>query len=497
MDIRKIVSSLEEEVRKVKLEEKIENVGKVVAVADGVAKIKGLSGIAVSEMVEFPGKIFGVALNLGENEVGAIILGDFLKIKEGDEVLATGRLLSVPVGEELVGRVLDPLGQPLDGKGEIKAKNFSPVEKIAPGVTRRLPVNTALQTGIKAIDSMIPIGRGQRELIIGDRGTGKTAIVLDTIINQKNVICVYVAIGQKTSRIAQVVSILEEYKAMDHTMVVAAPASASASLQYLAPYAATSMAEYFMDKGQDVVIFYDDLLKHAWAYRQISLILRRPSGREAFPGDIFYLHSRFLERACRLNEDAGGGSLTALPIVETQAGDISAYIPTNIISITDGQIFLESDLFYAGVRPAINVGLSVSRVGGAAQIKAMKQVAGRLRLDMASYRELAAFSQFSSELDPATRQQLERGSRLTELLKQSQLSPVSVEEQVLAIWAGVNGFLDNLPVEKVRDFEFSYLAFFKKKYPKILKEIAEEKKLTEELISKIKKASLEFLKEYE
>jgi len=511
MDIDKIVSSLEKEIKEVKFEEQIRNVGKVTQIGDEVVRIKGLSEVAVSEMIELPNKIFGVVLNLAEDEVGAIVLGDYLKIKEGDPVLATGRLLSLPVGEELIGRVVDPLGRPLDKKGEIKTKDFRPVEKIAPGVTFRQPVNTPLRTGIKAIDAMIPIGRGQRELIIGDRGTGKTAIVLDTIINQKQtrhppiggadkgekpVICIYVAIGQKTSRIAQVISILEDYGAMDHTIIVAASASDPASLQYLAPYSGCAMGEYFMDKGGDAVVFYDDLLKHAWAYRQISLVLRRPSGREAFPGDIFYLHSRLLERACRLSDRLGGGSLTALPIVETQGGDISAYIPTNIISITDGQIYLESDLFYAGVRPAINVGLSVSRVGGSAQVKAMKQAAGRLRLDMASYRELAAFAQFSAELDPKTRAQLDRGSRLTEILKQPQFSPVPEEEQVLAIWAGTNGYLDSLPVEKVSQFEKEYLSFFKKKYPKILKEIGVEKKLTEELTEKIKKTTEEFMSQY-
>jgi F-type H+-transporting ATPase subunit alpha len=498
MDIGEIASQIEKEIERTKLITQVKNVGKVVKISDGVAVLSGLSQVAAGELLLFPGKIFGVALNLEEDHVGAIVLGNYLKINQGDEVFSTGRLLSVPVGEELIGRVINPLGFPLDGKLEIKTDKFYPIERIAPGVTVRQPVNTPLQTGIKAIDSITPIGRGQRELIIGDRGTGKTAVVLDTIINQKNkeMICIYVAIGQKTSRVAQVIDILERFDAFSHTIVVSTTAADPVSLQYLAPYAGAAIGEYFMDKGKDAVVFYDDLSKHAWAYRQISLVLRRPSGREAYPGDIFYLHSKLLERACRLNEENGGGSLTALPIVETQAGDISSYIPTNVISITDGQIYLESDLFYAGVRPAINVGLSVSRVGAAAQIKAMKQVAGKLRLDLAQYRELAAFSQFAADLDTATRFQIDRGARMTEVLKQPQFMPVPVFEQVLIIWAGTNGYLDDLAVEKIGQFAEEYLKFFQKNYPQILAEIESQKQLSPALLEKLKKATDKFKSEF-
>jgi F-type H+-transporting ATPase subunit alpha len=450
------------------------------------------------EMVEFPHSIMGVAINLEENEVGIIILGDYLKIKQGDIVKNTGKLLSVPVGPNLIGRVIDGLGNQIDNKGEIKSEKSYPVEKIAPGVTLRRPVNTSVATGIKAIDALVPIGRGQRELIIGDRGTGKTQLAIDTIINQKgeNMICIYVAIGQKASRVAQVVGALEKYSALEHTIVVVANASDPASLQYIAPYSGCAIGEYFMDEGKDVLIIYDDLTKHAWAYRQISLILRRPSGREAYPGDVFYLHSRLLERACRLNEDNGGGSITALPIIETQAGDLSAYIPTNVISITDGQIFLETDLFNSGMRPAISVGLSVSRVGGNAQIKAMKQVAGKLKLELAQYRELAAFAQFSSDLDPATKAQIDRGVRMIELLKQDIYVPMQVEKQVALLWTGINGFLDDIPKEKIFDFELSYLDYLESHGRKILKTIKDQKILSPDLEKQLKKITDDFKKTF-
>lgn len=472
--------------------------GQVLDIADGVAKVSGLRELSYAEMVEFEGGVLGVAINLEQDEVGAIILGDYLSIKQGDRVKGTGRLLSTGVNDNIVGRVIDPLGIPLDGKGKIIAKKFYPIEKIAPGVTKRKPVDTPLQTGLKAIDSMIPIGRGQRELIIGDRGTGKTAIAIDTIINQKdqNVICIYVAIGQKTSRIAQTVDLLNSHKAMDHTIIVAANASDSAALQFIAPFTGCAIGEYFMDQGKDVLVVYDDLSKHAWAYRQISLVLRRPSGREAYPGDVFYLHSRLLERACRLEEKYGGGSLTALPIIETQAGDISAYIPTNVISITDGQIFLEADLFYAGIRPAINVGLSVSRVGGAAQIKAMKQVAGKLRLDLAQYRELAAFAQFASDLDEKTKLQIERGARMVEILKQKQYVPMDVCEQVILLFAGTFGFLDDIPLSRLSDFESKYLDYLRTIHGKLLKVIKKEGKISDEVKKDIEKAIMDFKKKY-
>ena len=472
--------------------------GRVLEAADGVAKISGLAQLAYSEMVEFSTGLLGVAINLEEEEVGAIILGDYLKIREGDRVKGTGRLLSIGVGEKLIGRVIDPLGNPLDRKGSISFRTYYPVEKIAPGVTKRQPVNTPVQTGLKSIDSMIPIGCGQRELIIGDRGTGKTAIVLDTIINQKDqdVVCIYVAIGQKASRVAQIIDILEKQQALDHTIIVAANASDPASLQYIAPYTGCAIGEYFMDQGRDALVVYDDLTKHAWAWRQISLILRRPSGREAYPGDIFYLHSRLLERACRMSDKEGGGSLTALPIIETQAGDLSSYIPTNVISITDGQIYLESDLFYAGVRPAINVGLSVSRVGGSAQIKAMKQVAGKLRLDLAQYRELAAFAQFATDLDEKTKQQIERGSRMVELLKQKQYIPMSVEKQVVLLFAGAYGFIDDIPIERIAEFETKYLEYIETIKGKLLQMIKKEGKLNEKLIEDLKETTADFKKNF-
>ena len=473
-------------------------VGKIISLSDGVAQISGLYDVSYNEMLEFSGGVFGVAINLEEDSIGAIILGDYLTLKEGDEVRGTGRLLSMPVGEEFIGRVINPLGLELDGKGTINSKNLYPMEKIAPGVTARQPVTTPLQTGIKAIDSMVPIGRGQRELIIGDRGTGKTAIVLDTIINQKkeNVICIYVAIGKKASRVAGVVEELSKNKALSHTIVVAANASDPASLQYIAPYAGCALGEYFMDLGRDALVIYDDLSKHAWAWRQISLVLRRPSGREAYPGDIFYLHSRLLERACRMSEEKKGGSLTALPIIETQAGDVSAYIPTNVISITDGQIYLEPDLFYSGVRPAINVGLSVSRVGGNAQIKAMKQVAGQLRLDLAQYRDLAAFAQFSTDLDPATKQQIERGARMSELLKQGQFKPLAVEKQVVLLWVGIRGFLDNVAITRISEFEEKYLEFLVNSHEEILNDIKKAKKIEEETEKKLTKVTEEFFKKF-
>src|SRR5438477_4118198 len=435
------------------------DVGIVTEVGDGIAQIYGLQSAQALELLEFKGGISGIALNLEEDSVGAVILGPYEGIKEGDQVRTTGKIIQVPVGEALVGRVVNALGEAIDGKGPIETKEFAPVEKVAPGVITRQPVDTPLQTGIKAIDAMIPIGRGQRELIIGDRQTGKTAIALDTIINQKGqgVICIYVAIGQRAATVAQVAATLEARGAMEYTIIVSATASEPAPLWYIAPYAGCSMGEYFMYQGKDALLVYDDLSKHAWAYRQISLLLRRPPGREAYPGDVFYLHSRLLERAARMNQDNGGGSLTALPIIETQANDVSAYIPTNVISITDGQIYLETDLFNAGVRPAINVGLSVSRVGGSAQIKAMKGVAGSLRLDLAQYREMAAFAQFGSELDKATQAQLARGVRMVELLKQGQYQPMPVELQIAVIFAGVNGYVDDIPVAQIRKFEQAFV----------------------------------------
>ena len=476
----------------------MEEVGTVISAGDGIAKVYGLDNVMAGELVEFPGGIYGMTLNLEEDNVGVVVMGDYLGIKEGDTVKRTGKIASVPVGEELVGRVVNALGQPIDGKGPINAKKTDVIEKVAPGIVLRKPVHEPVQTGIKAIDSMIPIGRGQRELIIGDRQTGKTAIALDTIINQKgqNMICVYVAIGQKRSTVAQVVQTLEEHGAMDYTIVVAATASDPASLQFIAPLAGCTMGEYFRDNGKHALLIYDDLSKHATAYRQMSLLLRRPPGREAYPGDVFYLHSRLLERAAKLNDDLGAGSLTALPIIETQAGDVSAYIPTNVISITDGQIFLETDLFNSGFRPAVNAGISVSRVGGSAQIKAMKQVAGKLRLELAQYREMAAFAQFGSDLDPATQKQLTRGSRLMELLKQNKNKPFPVEEQIAVIFAAINGYLDDIEVKDVRKFEQDYLAYLKSGGLGILEEIAEKKVISDDLTNKMKSALETFKKQF-
>ncbi len=483
----------------VKIDVNLEEVGSVISVGDGIAKIYGLEKAMAGELVFFPrNKLYGMVFNLEEDSVGVVLFGESSLVKEGDEVNRTKRILSVPVGEALIGRVVNPLGEPLDDKGPIKNDGYYPVERIAPGIIERKSVHEPLQTGLKAIDSMIPIGRGQRELIIGDRKTGKTAVAIDTIINQRgqDVICIYVAIGQKQSTVAQVVKKLEEEGAMDYTIVVSASASEPAPLLYLAPYAGCAMGEYFMHKGQHVLIVYDDLSKHAAAYREISLLLRRPPGREAYPGDVFYLHSRLLERAAKLSDERGAGSLTALPIIETQAGDVSAYIPTNVISITDGQIYLETDLFHSGVRPAVNVGLSVSRVGGSAQIKAMKKVAGTLRLDLAQYRELAAFAQFGSDLDAATQKQLTRGARLVEILKQPQYSPLPVEKQIVIIYAGTNGYLDDLPLEKVKDFEEGLYRFIENNYPEIFSEIVEKKDLTDELKEKMNKAIEEFKKEF-
>jgi len=498
-----IIQQLKDEITGFKAEISEKSVGRVLKVSDGIALISGLSEAMMSEILKFKtekGNISGVALNLEENLVGAIILGDFTAIKEGDEVTATKRILEVPVGEAVIGRVLNPLGEPLDGKGKLETSIFYPVEKIAPGVITRASVKEPVQTGIKAIDAMIPIGRGQRELIIGDRQLGKTALAIDTIINQKgqNMKCIYVAIGQKESKIANIVAKLTEAGAMDYTTIVLAGASNSASLLYIAPYAGCAMAEYFLDKGEDVLIVYDDLSKHAVSYREISLLLRRPPGREAYPGDVFYLHSRLLERACKLNKEYGGGSITALPIIETQAGDLSAYIPTNVISITDGQIFLEPDLFYKGNRPAVNAGLSVSRVGSSAQIKAMKKVAGKMRLEAAQYRELAAFAQFGSDLDEDTKKKLERGKRLYEIFKQDQYQPLSVAKQVLIYYSLINGLMDNVPVEKVREFETG-LYKYADLNDGVLTGIATKKELDEELENKIKelvgdyKATLDYL----
>ncbi|MGC9102755.1 MAG: F0F1 ATP synthase subunit alpha [Desulfurella sp.] len=472
----------------------ISEVGKVLSVGDGIARIYGLTNVMANELIEFQNGVVGMALNLEEDNVGAVILGDDTGIKEGDSVKRTGKITQVPVGEALVGRVVDALGNPIDGMGPINAQNYRRVEIKAPGIVKRQPVKEPLQTGIKAIDTMIPIGRGQRELIIGDRQVGKTQIALDTIVNQKgeNVYCIYVAIGQKRSTIARIKKQLEDLGAMEYTTIVAATASDPAPLQYLAPYTGVTMGEYFRDNGKHALLVYDDLSKHAQAYRQMSLLLRRPPGREAYPGDVFYLHSRLLERAAKLSDELGGGSLTALPIIETQAGDISAYIPTNVISITDGQIFLEADLFYAGIRPAVNVGLSVSRVGGAAQIKAMKQVAGMLRLSLAQYRELAAFAQFGSDLDKVTLQQLNRGSKLTEILKQPPFAPLPVYKQILIVYAGNNGFLDDLPNKALKKYEEELYKFVETKYPDIFKEIKEKKTISDELKSKIDKALEEF-----
>jgi len=494
-----IVSVIKKQIEQFGMEVTMVDVGAVIEVGDGIARIHGLTAAKYNELLQFPDEVMGIAMNLEEDSVAAIILGDYTKIKEGDEVRCTGRIAEVPVGEALIGRVVDALGRPLDGKGAIKTNKTRPMERVAPSVTLRNPVDTPVQTGIKAIDSMIPLGRGQRELIIGDRFTGKTAIAIDTIINQKggDVICIYVAIGQKASNIAQIVSTLESYGAMEHTTVVVATASDSFALQYLSPYAGCAMGEEFMEEGKDALVIYDDLSKHAWAYRQLSLLLRRPPGREAYPGDVFYLHSRLLERAAKYAQEYGGGSLTALPIIETQAGDLSAYIPTNVISITDGQIYLEADLFNAGIRPALNVGLSVSRVGSAAQTKAMRQVAGRLRLELAQFRELSAFAQFgTSELDKATRAQLERGQKLTEILKQPQYVPVPVENQVEIMYAAVNGYLDDIAEDKLVAFETGFHRFMEANHPEIGKAIAKEKDISPETEEALKKAIPEFKQGY-
>ncbi len=489
-----ISSIIREQVKSFEKQVDVAEVGSVLQVGDSIAKVYGLDGAMAGELLEFPGGLKGIALNLEEDNVGTVILGSDEHIKEGDLVKRTGRIAEVPVGEAVVGRVVDSIGTPLDGKGPIEAKEFRRVEVRAPGVIERQPVREPLQTGIKAIDAMIPIGRGQRELIIGDRQTGKTAIAVDTIINQKgqNVICIYVAIGQKRSTVARVIKILEESGAMAYSIIVSATASEPASLQYLAPYAGVSMGEYFRDTGRHALIIYDDLSKHATAYRQLSLLLRRPPGREAYPGDVFYLHSRLLERAAKFSKEKGGGSLTALPIIETQAGDVSAYISTNVISITDGQIYLGSDLFYSGIRPAINVGLSVSRVGGSAQIKAMKAVAGSLRLDLAQYREMAAFAQFGSELDKATQAQLARGQRMVELLKQGQYRPMPVENQVISIFAGTNGYLDDVPVNRVRQFEEELLDYVTREHPKLQRDIVAKGKLDDELTTDLRNMLTKF-----
>jgi F-type H+-transporting ATPase subunit alpha len=472
----------------------VQEVGTVISAGDGIARVYGLDKVAAGELLEFPHDIYGVALNLEEDNVGTALFGETHLIKEGDTVKRTGRIAEVPVGKALVGRVVNALGEPIDGRGPIDTKDRRRIEIKAPGIVARQPVKEPLQTGLKAIDAMIPIGRGQRELIIGDRQTGKTAVAIDTIINQKggNVTCIYVAIGQKRSTVAQVVDKLREAGAMEYTIVVAATASESAPLQYIAPYSGCTMGEYMRDNGGHALLVYDDLSKHAVAYRQLSLLLRRPPGREAFPGDVFYLHSRLLERAAKLSDARGGGSLTALPIIETQAGDVSAYIPTNVISITDGQIFLESDLFYSGVRPAINVGISVSRVGGNAQIKAMKQVAGTLRLELAQYREMAAFAQFGSDLDQATQRQLNRGSRLVEMLKQGQYEPLPVEKQVLIIFAGTNGYVDELPATALKKYEQELYSFVESRHPDIFSDILKKRELDNDLRGKLKNALEEF-----
>ena len=490
-----IVSVIKQQIEQFGVAMTLVDVGTVIGVGDGIARIHGLAAAKYNELLEFPNEVMGIAMNLEEDSVAAIILGDYTKIKEGDEVRCTGRIAEVPVGEALIGRVVDSLGQPLDGKGPIKSDRTRPMERVAPNVTLRKSVDTPVQTGIKAIDSLIPLGRGQRELIIGDRSTGKTVIALDTIINQKggDLICIYVAIGQKTSKVARVVATLEAHVAMEHTIVVAASASDSVALQYLAPYAGCAMGEEFMEQGRDALVIYDDLSKHGWAYRQLSLLLRRPPGREAYPGDVFYLHSRLLERAAKYAPEYGGGSLTALPIIETQAGDVAAYIPTNVISITDGQIYLETDLFNAGIRPALNVGLSVSRVGSAAQTKAMKQVAGRLRLELAQYRELAAFAQFgTTELDKTTRARLDRGQRITEILKQPHSAPMPLEKQVMILYAAINGYIDDIPLDKVVAFETNFHRFMEANHPKIGKGIAKEKEITPETEEALKAAILEF-----
>ncbi|ABI69673.1 F0F1 ATP synthase subunit alpha [Syntrophomonas wolfei] len=498
MSIRpeEISAILKEQIERYQSEVEVSNVGSVIYVGDGIARVYGLQGAMAGELLEFTGGTFGMVLNLEEDNVGAVLLGEYNHIKEGDVVKATGRIMEVPAGSAMLGRVVNALGQPIDGKGPINTTAFRPLEKVAHGVVTRQPVTTPMQTGLKAIDSMVPIGRGQRELIIGDRQIGKTAIALDSIINQrekKDLICIYVAVGQKQASIAGIAAKFEEMGAMDYTIIVAATASEPAPLLYMAPYAGVAMAEEFMEaEGKDVLIIYDDLSKHAVAYREMSLLLRRPPGREAYPGDVFYLHSRLLERACRLNPDHGGGSITALPIIETQAGDVSAYIPTNVISITDGQIYLEADMFNAGQRPAVNAGLSVSRVGGSAQTKAMKSVAGQLRLDLAQYRELAAFAQFGSDLDKATLARLTRGERVTEILKQGQYQPMPVQEQVVSIYSGVNGYLDDIPRDKVGEFEVDFLKFMRSANADVLNAIKDTGKIDDATEQKLIKAINEF-----
>ena len=489
-----ITNIIKEEIKNYQQKLSVKEAGTILSAGDGIAKVYGLDNIMAGELVELPGDVYGIAMNLEEDNAGIVIMGNYEHIKEGDTVTRTGRIASVPVGDKLLGRVVNSLGIPVDGKEPIESDKYDVIEKIAPGIVMRQPVSEPIQTGIKAIDSMIPIGRGQRELIIGDRQTGKTAIVLDTIINQKgsDVYCIYVAIGQKRSTVARVVDTLTKHGAMDYTIVVAATASEPAPLQYIAPFAGCTMAEYFRDKGKHALVIYDDLSKHATAYRQLSLLLRRPPGREAYPGDVFYLHSRLLERAAKFGEKYGSGSLTSIPIVETQAGDVAAYIPTNVISITDGQIYLEGDLFYAGVRPAVSVGLSVSRVGGAAQVKAMKQVAGRLRLDLAQYRELAAFAQFGSDLDAATKAQLTRGAKLVELLKQDQYAPMTAIEQIISIFTGIHGFLDDVPTDKVRVFEKEFLNYVKINCEEFLTELNKSAGLSDENMEELKKIVIEF-----
>ena len=500
MEIRaeEISEIIKKQIKEYGKEVEVSETGTIISIGDGIARIHGLAGAMAGELLEFPGGVSGMVLNLEEDNVGAAILGEFAEIKEGDTVKRTGRITEVPVGDALVGRVVNAIGQPIDGKGPINTSSFSKVEIKAPGIVSRKSVHQPMATGLKAIDSMVPIGRGQRELIIGDRQTGKTAVAIDTIINQKggDLICIYVAIGQKRSTVAQVVSKLNEHGAMDYTIIVAATASESAPLQFIAPYTGVTMGEYFRDNKKHALIIYDDLSKQAVAYRQLSLLLRRPPGREAYPGDVFYLHSRLLERACKLSDDCGAGSLTALPIIETQAGDVSAYIPTNVISITDGQIYLESDLFFSGVRPAINVGLSVSRVGGAAQTKAMKQVAGTLRLNLAQYREMAAFAQFGSDLDKATQMQLARGERLVEILKQPQYRPMAFEKQVLVIFAANNGYVDDYPVSALKKYETELLAFFDNRQTAVLTELRDKKQIDDELKGKLVSALDQFKKEF-
>ncbi|MEA1925867.1 MAG: F0F1 ATP synthase subunit alpha [Patescibacteria group bacterium] len=496
-----IIEQLKKQISGTDVSAETKKIGTVVEAGDGIARIIGLDDVMMSEMIRFDidkkedeEELYGVVLNLEEGAVGVIVIGEIHKIKEGTTVISTGKILSVPVAESMVGRVINPVGQPIDGGSSIDAESYYPIEKIAPGVIMRESVNQSLQTGIKAVDAMIPIGRGQRELIIGDRQTGKTAIAIDAIINQKGqeVVCIYVAIGQKKSKIAQIAAKLKEHEALEHTIIIVAGSSDSAAYSYIAPYAGCAIGEYFMDKGKDVLIIYDDLSKHAWSYRQISLLLKRPPGREAYPGDVFYLHSRLLERSAKISRDFGGGSLTALPIIETQAGDISAYIPTNVISITDGQIFLESDLFFQGIRPAINVGLSVSRVGSSAQTKAMKKVAGKVKLELAQFRELEAFTKFGSDLDEKTKKRINRGYKTVEVLKQNLYRPVSMEHQVVIMWALTNGYLDDVDTEKVKDFEKSFLRYVSETARKTLKEIKEIKEISEEIEKKLNKTAKDF-----